>query len=303
MRGEHAKGNLIGIAGGLLISADALLIRLMRIDDGWTLAALRGALMWVVLATLYVCVPRLRALLGRPWPTRNNAIVVVCYSVSAIGFVQALLLGPVAMVLVIIASTPFMAALFAWLVNGERAPWPLLVAIAIGMLGVAIVVFSGAEGNSWAADLYALATAVSMALALVFSARVRGGTMGLPSIGGALASIIVCVVHPSVLTALHTLGHSAWLWLFVEGAIVMPVSMGLLSLSTRFVPASVVGLFLLLETAFGPLWIWFAYGEAPSLSALIGGALIIGAVIGHFVCDSQRGPARADAAADSPNAC
>ena len=37
-----------------------------------------------------------------------------------------------------------------------------------------------------------------------------------------------------------------------------------------------------------PLWIWAAYGEAPATSAVAGGALIIGAVIGHFIYDAQR---------------
>lgn len=288
MKGEHAKGNLIGIIAGLLISSDALQIRLMHLDDGWLLVGVRGALMWIVLAALYVCVPRLRATLGRPWLTRDNAMAVLWYAGSAITFVQALLLGPVAMVLVIIASTPFMAALFAWLIHGERAEWPLLTAAGVGMLGVAIVVFNASAGNSWTADLYALGCAVSMGLALVYSGRVKGGTVGLPSIGGAIASIAVCAVQPAVMSHVASINASSWIWLVSEGAIVMPLAMGLLSLSTRYVPASAVGLFLLLETALGPLWIWAAYGEAPATSAVAGGALIIGAVIGHFIYDAQR---------------
>lgn len=288
MKSEHAKGNLIGIIAGLLISSDALQIRLMHIDDGWLLVAVRGALMWAVLAALYVCVPRLRSTLGRPWLTRDNSMAVIWYAASAITFVQALLLGPVAMVLVIIASTPFMAALFAWLIHGERAQWPLLTAAGIGMLGVAIVVLNGSAGNSWAADLYALGCAMSMGLALVFSGRVKGGTVGLPSLGGAVASIVVASLQPAVFSHVPAISASSWIWLVSEGAIVMPLAMGLLSLSTRFVPASAVGLFLLLETALGPLWIWAAYGEAPATSAVAGGALIIGAVIGHFIYDAQR---------------
>lgn len=288
MKGDHAKGNLLGIVAGLLISSDALLIRLMQIDDGWLLIALRGALMWIVLVALYACVPRLRGTLGRPWLTRDNALAALSYAASAITFVQALLIGPVAMVLVIIASTPFMAALFAWMIYRERAQWPMLVAAAIGLLGVAIVVLSGSEGNSMRADLYALGTAVSMGLALVFSGRVRSGTVGLPSLGGMIGSIFVTATQPALLSEVHTIGASnGWIALVAEGAIVMPLAMGLLSMSTRFVPAAAVGLFLLLETALGPLWIWMAFGEAPGIAAIVGGTLIIGAVVGHFIYDVQ----------------
>ena len=292
MRGDHAKGNLIGIAAGLLISSDALLIRSMGIDDGWLLVALRGVLMWVVVSTVYLCVPRLRASIGRPWFSRDNAWPAIWYAASAITFIQALLLGPVAMVLVIIASTPFMAALFAWVLHGERARWPMLSAAAVGMVGVAIVVLSGGAGNSMEADLYALGTAASMGLALVSSSRVKGGSIGLPSLGALLGAVVVCVCHPAVLAKTGLVAHSSgWIWLVAEGGIVMPLAMGLLSLSTRYVPAAAVGLFLLLETALGPFWIWVAFGEAPGTSAIVGGTLIIGAVIGHFIYDTQRGEA------------
>jgi drug/metabolite transporter (DMT)-like permease len=293
--GNNMKGSLLGIAGGLIISLDALLIRLMQIDNAWMLAALRGGLMWVGLVVAYCCVPRMRGMLGKPWPTRRSIGSVLCYAVSAVTFVQALLNGPVAMVLVIISSTPFMTALFAWLLFGERAHPSMLVAAAFGMLGVVVVVLGEPQGTSRVSDYYALATALSMALALVLSARVEGGTVGLPSIGGIVASICVWVLAPSSLAGLHTLDlwHSG-IWLIVEGAVVIPLSMGLISLSTRFVAASSAGLFLLLETALGPLWIWAAFGEAPSVAAALGGTIIIGAVIGHFVYDTRR---RSNAAA------
>jgi drug/metabolite transporter (DMT)-like permease len=283
------KGSLLGIAGGLIISLDALLIRLMQIDNAWMLAALRGALMWIALIVVYCCVPRMRAMLGKPWPTRGSIWTILCYAVSAVTFIQALLNGPVAMVLVIISSTPFMAALFAWLLFGERAHPSMLIAASFGMLGVVVVVLGEPQGTSRLSDYYALATAVSMALALVFSARLEGGTVGLPSVGGIIASLCVWTLEPASLTGLHTLDlWRSGIWVVLEGAVVIPLSMGLIALSTRFVAASSAGLFLLLETALGPLWIWAAFSEAPSIAAALGGAIIIGAVVGHFIYDTQR---------------
>jgi drug/metabolite transporter (DMT)-like permease len=287
--GNNMRGSLLGIAGGLIISLDALLIRLTHIDNAWMFAALRGALMWLALAALYCCAPRLRGTLGKLWPTRRSAWPVLCYAVSAVTFVQALLNGPVAMVLVIISSTPFMAALFAWLLFGERTHPSMLIAAAFGMLGVVVVVLGGAQGASQMSNYYALATAVSTGLALVLSARVEGGTVGLPSVGGILASICIALVAPGTLVGLHTLHFwPAGIWLLMEGAVVIPLSMGLISLSTRFIAASSAGLFLLLETALGPMWIWAAFGEAPSVVAALGGAIIIGSVIGHFIYNTHR---------------
>jgi drug/metabolite transporter (DMT)-like permease len=42
-----------------------------------------------------------------------------------------------------------------------------------------------------------------------------------------------------------------------------------------------------LETPLMPFWIWVAFREVPSLRALAGGALVMGAVISDIVADNR----------------
>jgi len=44
-------------------------------------------------------------------------------------------------------------------------------------------------------------------------------------------------------------------------------------------PAVMVGLLMLMETIFAPIWVWLFYSEIPPLSVLIGGLIIISAVV------------------------
>ena len=47
------------------------------------------------------------------------------------------------------------------------------------------------------------------------------------------------------------------------------------TLAPRYITAAEVNLFFLLETIFGPFWVWLVIKEQPSLETIIGGGVII----------------------------
>lgn len=274
------NGNLIGILGGIILSSDSVFIRLMAVDDSWLIVVLRGLLMWAVVFAVWLLVPKSRSVLGVPWITRQNLLSVLFFCASSACFVNALNRGNIATVLVIISSTPFVSAIISRLFFGTKIDRSLMVAAVVGMLGVVIVMSGRQAGVDGTANYFALATAVFMALAFIFASRVENGTLALPSLGGILASVIVPVfAGAGMVSTLGALHAEQWLWLVIEGAMIMPLAMGLISLSTRYVAPANAGLFLLLETALAPLWVYLFLHQAPTANAVIGGCIIIVAVV------------------------
>ena len=53
----------------------------------------------------------------------------------------------------------------------------------------------------------------------------------------------------------------------------------LLTVGARLIPAAQVALITLLETVLGPLWVWLALDERPSTLTLVGGAVVIAAIV------------------------
>jgi drug/metabolite transporter (DMT)-like permease len=53
----------------------------------------------------------------------------------------------------------------------------------------------------------------------------------------------------------------------------------LLTIGARLIPAAQVGLITLLEVVLGPLWVWLALGERPDTATLIGGAIVVAAIV------------------------
>jgi len=69
--------------------------------------------------------------------------------------------------------------------------------------------------------------------------------------------------------------------LFLLGGLVMPISLGLITIGPRYLPAPEVGLVMLLETVLGPLWVWLACAEIPHAGTFVGGAIVVCILVGH----------------------
>ena len=78
-------------------------------------------------------------------------------------------------------------------------------------------------------------------------------------------------------------------YLAVMGLLVLPLGSALIFIGPQYVPAPEVGLLLLLETVLGPLWVWLALAEAPGPRSLVGGAIVVGALLVNTLWAMRQG--------------
>jgi drug/metabolite transporter (DMT)-like permease len=58
----------------------------------------------------------------------------------------------------------------------------------------------------------------------------------------------------------------------------------------RLIPVAEASLIAVLESVLGPVWVWLAVGEHPGAFSLIGGAVILSALVAHTAADLFRPP-------------
>ena len=63
-----------------------------------------------------------------------------------------------------------------------------------------------------------------------------------------------------------------------------------LTIGARLIPAAEVALITLLEIVLGPLWVWIALGEQPSATTLVGGGIVLAAVVIQTVGEPDEPP-------------
>lgn len=204
------------------------------------------------------------------------------WGVMFTAFMVALTLTTVAQTLIAESLSPLIAALLGWLVLRHALPARTWLAIVLALTGMGWIVWQNLHHLNGSTQLLGMLVALAVpfsAAANWVSLRRAGAAVPMQAtvMLGALFSVLA-VAFPAwpVGVDLHDL-----LWLAFLGVFQLAVP-GLLAVwaAQRLAPAE-VGLLGLLEIVFGILWAWIGAGEQPSFGTLMGGGLIMFALVGN----------------------
>jgi drug/metabolite transporter (DMT)-like permease len=272
----HSRGTSLAFIGVLVLSFDALLVRLAE-------ASAANVTFWRgVFIALSVTVA-LRLLRGRwPWTEvvlggRLALLLVVLMGLMQALFVTAIMNTRVANVVVILTVAPLFAALFSGLFLREWIPRRTWIAILLSILGIGIV-FGGAIGaGSWFGDSLALLGAIVVGINFTLLRHLPGvSRLALIAGGGLVTCLIALPMGAPTPISGFSLGVLA-----VMGLLQMPLALVMMTEATRFLPSAEVTLFFTLEAVFGTFWVWAVLGEEPPPATLVGGTLVVATLIVH----------------------
>ena len=273
---DYRKGFWLTLAGVLIFTPDALLIRLADVEF-FTLVVYRctiGGLLMLVGFSLYCGRDFVRHIL---MIGVGGLVVVVLEGAASWTFYLALERTTVANVLVIFASTPLIAALLTRIFLDDVIERPTWLAIWSAGLGLVVVASGGVTTGNWLGDLIALINAVVIAGVYTVVRRRRDLNM-IPAAGLGLLLAAV-VAYP--FAQFPVLGVHQWFILVIGAGVVLPVALALLTLGPRYLPAPEVAMLTLLETIIGPVWVWLVIGEEPGIRTLLGGSVVVAALFCH----------------------
>ena len=200
--------------------------------------------------------------------------VALCVAIASAGFIAALNHTSVARVLFILALAPVLAALLARVTLGEPITRRTVAAMALALVGVALMLGSPGEG-SLAGDGLSFVVALAFALMIVITRWRRDVSMA-PATCLSQAILVVAFLP---FASPGDIGGADLGWLAALGIGQIGLGFALLTVGARLIPAAQVGLITLLEVVLGPLWVWLALDERPSTYTLVGGAIVIVAIV------------------------
>ena len=204
----------------------------------------------------------------------------LCWAVMFTAFMIALTLTTVANVLVTMASAPLLTALLARAALGHRLPSRTWGAIVVAGAGIAWMYAHelGAAGTPGLAGI-AVAAGVPIAAAVnwtVIQMTGRGGGDLLPAvlIGAVFSCLVVVVPAWPMATSAHDLSLLALL-----GVAQLAIPCLVAVAAARVLSAPEAALLSLLEIIFGVTWTWLGTAETPAAHVLVGGTLVVGALV------------------------
>lgn len=288
-RMQYRSGVLLVMGAGVVWSFQALIIRQIEVSNAWTVLFWRSLAM--SFATFVFLAWRTR---GAPLPALRRAggsaaLGGVGLVVAMAGAILAFQNTSVANASFLFAASPFIAAMLGRVFLHEKVAPQTVIAIAVAMAGVLIMVSDGLASGAWIGNLAALASAIGFA-AFTVTLRWSHSTDSTPAtvLGGIFSVLTALVIarawHYPLLVSPRDIG-----WCLLMGSGTLTGGMILYTLGSKSVPSAELALLSNTEVMLAPVWVWLILGETARFQTLLGGAILLVAIVFNALVGVRRG--------------
>ena len=278
-------GIFLALLGALILTPDTLLMRLSELSGG-QMVAWRATQAGSIFFIIGLC-PFILSRSGvKPKIWRKSFVALVFVQMANVFcFAYGIYLAPVAIVLIAVATVPVFSIILGAVVLKEAVDMRTRAIVVIVFLGVTLSVIGDINSydifnlSSILGGLCGLVVAFSLACNFVIIRKDKEVAFPLAlGTGGILCGLLAFYFWPSA----SEINLKGMFYISITGLLILPLSFILLSRASRMTPASNVSIIMLLETILGPLWVWTFTTESPQFLTIIGGIIVILALIYFF---------------------
>ncbi|MBZ9705643.1 DMT family transporter [Mesorhizobium sp. ESP7-2] len=283
---EERVGMLLVFLSALMWSFGGTIARFISVGDSWTVIFWRSVWAAAFLLCFMVWRDGWRGMVKSFRDMGLPGIAVgFCFAIASTSFVVALAYTTVANILLMQAGVPLLAALFAWALFRERVTVATWMAIAAVIAGVAIMVSESLDGAvSPIGDGLALLIAFMFSTATVITRRFSSVRMTPATcLGTILAAGFAASQASTFMVSAGDMG-----FLFVFGVVNLGLGLAFFATGARLIPAAIAALLGTFEPILGPIWVWLIHSEVPSGRTIIGGAVVVTALLVHIGLEFKR---------------
>ena len=273
---DQQKGSLMAFVAVMFITPDSLFIRLSNVDT-WGLVFYRGVIPFFTVFFAMLLIYKLdffKILFNSGY---HGLIYVGTFSLTNITFVVSIQNTNVANTLVMIATAPMLSAILGAIFLKEPPDKKTLISIIITFFAIIYIFFDSLKVGNLYGDVLGFITAFGLALGAITIRSAKTKNLVPAAVVGKLfvASFALFFIESFVLIDRD---------LFIVPLmciLCVAIPFVLVTIAPRYITGAEVNLFFLLETIFGPIWVWLVVKEQPSLETVQGGAVIILTIAVH----------------------
>ncbi len=268
-------GPILVLLGGFSLSWGGLIIRSFENASIWQILFYRSLFfLWALIIFLFLTYGKetLKKIKIAGTPGLIGGFFL---SGSYVAYMYSMTETSVANVVFIISTQTIFLPIIAYFFLKEKISPRGMVAIVLAMIGVLLMIGDSLDTGSLYGNLAALAIPVNFSILILIIRKYPKVDM-IPAIF--YAGILSCIYGLLLLESVSISLKDIWLS-FLLGVPQLAFGFIFITIGSRTTPAVMVGLLMLMETIFAPIWVWLFYNEIPPASVLIGGLIIISAVV------------------------
>ena len=266
---NHLKGLLIAFFGILILTPDAVLVRLAD-SNSWTVLFWRGLFFAAGIVVILLITYRSKAVNELINIGKGGVLIGLLTALGGTSFILAIHYTSIAKTLVIISISPIMVAIVSLIMLKEKPALYTWLSMIIVFIGIYIVMAGDKSGMNLMGNLFALTSVIVGGFSFTLLRKYKNVNM-VPAmaVNGIAIAFIGFVFADSLV-----LSSQSMLYILASG-IVLAVSFSLITIAPQYIPAPEVAMFFPLGTVLGTLMAWIIIKEEPSGNALIGGSIVI----------------------------
>ena len=268
-------GYILCLLGWFFLSWGGLIIRSFETNDMWQILLIRS-LFFIIALIVFLFLTYKKNTINIIKKSGFPAIVAGLFlSLSFVAYVVAMSKTTVANVVFIISTQTIFLALFGFLFLKEKITFKGLIAITLAFVGMLVMVGDSINQGTLFGNIVAFAIPINFTILVMIIRKFPDLDM-VPAI---FYSGIFSGIYGLLLASNLTFSSNDILMGFLLGVPQLAFGFICVTIGTKTTKAVTVGLLMLLETIFAPIWVWIFLNEVPPISVFMGGAIIISAVI------------------------
>ena len=267
---DQKKGMLMAFTAVIFITPDSLFIRLATLNS-WDLIFYRGFIPFsiVFLGLIFIYKKKfIKEVFNNGW---HGVAYALIFTLTNITFVISIENTNVANTLIMIALAPMLSAVISFIFLNENPDKKTWLAIIITTLAVIYIFYDSLDAGDILGNTLGLLTALGLAAGAVIIRSAKKISLVPSAMFGKLLVTLIALYFADNLM----LKNNDLIIIPLMAVMCVAIPFVLVTLAPRYITAPEVNLFFLLETIFGPIWVWLVIYETPSIETIIGGIIII----------------------------
>jgi DME family drug/metabolite transporter len=268
-------GYMLLLFGGFCLSWGGLIVRSFESSNAWDILLLRSIFYFIGVSTFLVLIYKKNLFKTIKKAGLIGLVGGFVMSFGFIAFVFAMMSTSVANVVFTISTQTMFLALFGFFYLKEKISLIGLLSIILAMAGISIMINDSISSGTLFGNLLALTIPISFSI-YVMILRKNSNLDLIPAIWYAS---IFSILYSLVMVDSFSFTNNDIFMGFLLGVPQLTFGFVCITIGSRTTRSVTIGLLMLTETIFAPLWVWLFLNEVPPLSVFIGGTVIIFAII------------------------
>ncbi|MEO8345594.1 MAG: DMT family transporter [Betaproteobacteria bacterium] len=283
---RHRRAITFMIVAAICWSSGGILVRQLSITNVWEIVFWRSLFMSLFVAGVLLvmhgrAMPRAVRAVG--WPGLISGLFL---SGTFFFFIASLTRTTVANTFVLMSVSPFLAAIAGRLVLKEPVPARTWLAMAIAFVGIVVMFGDAIDSGRLLGNMLAFGVSICFAAQVTMLRKFHATVDMLPQV---MIAGLWTLVPAFLLAGVFAATPRDIIVLAFMGCVQLGIGCLLATAASRTLTATEIGLLALLEPIMGPLWVWLLMGEDPGGNALLGGAIVLTAVVANEMFAAWRG--------------